>query len=165
MQHSRKKKWIHPELQLGLLVLIGAAAVVAVAVQSVVFARAMGLLAKSLPNDAAEVAFQLPGLILRTAVGTLLLLTPTLYFLGLGLTFRIFGPVYRFRTFLRSVQAGEQVDECRLREGDRLKDLCVLLNEVTAERRRQNANKQAKPVAGQTGGAGQSQARSGEQAA
>jgi hypothetical protein len=143
MNYSRKKKWINPELQLGLLVLIGAAAIVSVTVQAVVLARALGLLAESLPNDAALVSYQLPELIVRASVGTLMLLFPTLYFLGVGLTFRIFGPLYRFRAFIKGVLAGDQVEECRLREGDRLQDLCLLLNQATADRRRENGLKQA----------------------
>jgi len=68
----------------------------------------------------------------RTLWLSLAVVVPVTTLVGVLSTFRIAGPLYRFGVFLRQVQAGDRPADCRLRKGDELQDLCVLLNETTA---------------------------------
>jgi nitrogen fixation/metabolism regulation signal transduction histidine kinase len=51
---------------------------------------------------------------------------------GILVTFRIAGPVYRLKEFLKSIASGATPEDCRLRKGDELQDLCSLANDATA---------------------------------
>ena len=79
----------------------------------------------------------LPLEILAVSFGMLLPLTIAI---GILVTFRIAGPLYRFERFLELVIRGEQVGPCKLRNGDELQDLCDLINEATRPLRMRTAN-------------------------
>jgi hypothetical protein len=79
----------------------------------------------------------------RATLGTLALLFPLLYFLVLAVSFDFCGPLVRFRRFLNAVESGEQVEPCSLRHGDRLQDLCAMLNLATLEQRAENGRRAA----------------------
>ena len=145
MKNKRKQKWIQPQQQAALVVLILAAAVCAVIIQASIMTYWMTRFAESLPNDGALASRSLPGLLLKSSVVTLALLVPVLYVFGRTVTFRIFGPMYRFRQFLKGVIRGEHPRPCSLRSKDQFKDVCELLNQVTAEQRA----RQVEPESGQ----------------
>jgi signal peptidase II len=80
---------------------------------------------------------ELPVEILLVSFGMLLPLTIAV---GILVTFRIAGPIYRFESYIKSVLRGEEVGPCRIRMGDEFQELCELLNQVTAALREQRAN-------------------------
>ena len=139
----RRKKLVLAEFQLRLVLLVASAAGVAAGVQALMLDQALGILAQTLPNDSAVLADELPRLMARSTLGTLALLSPLLYCLALAVSFRFCGPLVRFRCFLSAVESGEQVEPCSLRQGDRLQDLCAMLNLATAEQRAENARRAA----------------------
>ena len=51
---------------------------------------------------------------------------------GILATFRIAGPLNRIEAFLTEVRDGSKPADCIIREGDELRELCDLVNEVTA---------------------------------
>ena len=57
---------------------------------------------------------------------------PLTFCVGVVVTFRFAGPIYRFEKYLKALARGEQVEECRIRKGDELQEFCKLLNEATA---------------------------------
>ena len=71
----------------------------------------------------------LPLEILLVSFGMLLPLTIAV---GILVTFRIAGPVYRFEKYLKQVIDGEEVGPCRIRDGDEFQELCELINQATA---------------------------------
>lgn len=141
----RRKKLVLAEFQLRLVLLVVASAGVAAGVQALMLSQSIDILAQTLPNDAALLEQQLPRLMARATLGTLALLCPLLYCLALAVSFRFCGPLVRFRRFLSAVESGEQVEPCSLRSGDRLQDLCAMLNLATAERRAENARRAQQP--------------------
>lgn len=60
---------------------------------------------------------------------------PVALAVGVGVTFRYFGPIYRFKLYLASIVSGELSKECKIRDGDKLQDLCESINRA-AERLR-----------------------------
>jgi hypothetical protein len=60
---------------------------------------------------------------------------------------------------LSAVESGEQVEPCSLRRGDRLQDLCAMLNLATLEQRAENGRRAAqRDAAGKPGERGSEQA-------
>ena len=57
---------------------------------------------------------------------------PLSFAVGVLITFRVAGPVYRLERFLSEVLRGEKPADCRLRKGDELHELCALMNRATA---------------------------------
>ncbi len=76
---------------------------------------------------------------------TLGLLTPLTISVGILVTFRIAGPIYRFETYLQSVARGENPGPCRLRKGDELQDLCDAINEALNALRSESQLESADP--------------------
>jgi signal peptidase II len=65
------------------------------------------------------------------------MLLPLTIAVGILVTFRIAGPVYRFEQYLKSVLRGELTGPCRIRKGDEFHELCELLNQVVSTLREQ----------------------------
>lgn len=129
---KRKKKLINPRMQLRLILIFFCAAGLAVQVEAVLIAATMSRLAKTLPNDGAELSERIPEFVRTNLILAFLVLTPVMLFIGVIATFKICGPLYRFEQFLRAVRDGRQIEPCRIRKDDELHDFCTLLNEVTA---------------------------------
>lgn len=135
MKNRRKKKLISPSVQLPIILLLMMAAGLSMLLQTAVSAWTLTSLAGDLPQDGATLQEALPGTLALNAVITLAVALPAFFILGLSGTFRIFGPLYRFRVFLSSVAEGKHPAPCKLRKGDLFQDVCELLNEVTEESR------------------------------
>jgi hypothetical protein len=129
---KRRKKLINPRMQLRLSLIFFCAAGLAVQIQAVLIAVTFSRLAKSLPNDAVEMAEKMPEFVRTNLILAFVVLTPLMLFIGVLATFKIFGPLYRFEVFLKAVRDGRQIEPCRIRTDDELHDFCALLNEVTA---------------------------------
>jgi hypothetical protein len=61
----RRQKLVLAEFQLRLVLLVAAAAGVAAGVQALMLDQAIGIVAKTLPNDASLLEAELPGLMAR----------------------------------------------------------------------------------------------------
>jgi len=135
MSHPREKRLVHPRLQGRLLLLLMAACGVSVLVHAALSAWALSSLAAELPNDGMRVRDALPGTLVLGSLTTLLLVLPLFLLLGLGGSFRVFGPLHRFRLFLEDVAEGRHPGPCEIRGDDELQELCRLLNAVTEPNR------------------------------
>lgn len=128
----RRKRLIDTKLQLGLVIQLTGLAVVAMMLQFLYLgSRLVGELER-LEGPGGELAHQLPIVLLEVFSVSILLLVPVVVAVGIVLTHRIAGPIYRFRQYLGSVARGEQSQPCRIRKGDHLQDLCDVINEATA---------------------------------
>jgi hypothetical protein len=96
-------------------------------------------LAASLPEGGSYLVAVMPELPIEILLVSFGMLLPLTIAVGILVTFRIAGPVYRFETFLKAVLRGEESGECRIRKGDEFQELCQLLNEATAAQRERNA--------------------------
>jgi signal transduction histidine kinase len=74
----------------------------------------------------------LPGILSEILIFTFGLVMPLIFAVGVLITHRIAGPVYRFEQYLGQVARGEEVGPCRIRSGDELQDLCDVINDATA---------------------------------
>jgi hypothetical protein len=72
------------------------------------------------------------GLLGATLAVSLAIVIPVTLVVAVLLTFKVAGPLYRFRVFLNQVKRGERPEDCRIRKSDELQDFCELLNEATA---------------------------------
>ena len=141
--YARKKKLVHPGIQirLSLLALMGSAAYVIV--QAGLFAWFMKGIAAELPEEGALLLEAVPRVLWQSSIVTLAVLTPMVFAVGISATFPILGAVYRFRLFLEAVARGEQVEACKIREKDELQDVCDLINQATESARREASRRGA----------------------
>lgn len=137
MKHQRRQNLlVERDLQIRFLLIVLLAAASSVFLSIGITAWTMSQLASGLPHDGAFVLSRLPAALGWNALLSLGLTVPWLLFLTLAGTHRIFGPLVRFRHFLRGVAAGEHPEPCRIRDGDHLQDVCELLNAATEPLRR-----------------------------
>jgi hypothetical protein len=136
-KYSRRRKLIKPDLQPSLVGAFGGVAVLAMLLQFLMLGYFMIRAASRLDGGGGELAGQVPSALLSVLGLSLLILVPLFLALGVLLTFRVAGPVYRFEQFLAAVARGEQTAPCRLRDKDKLVSLCDAINVATEPLRRQ----------------------------
>jgi hypothetical protein len=133
---KRWRKLVHPGIQLRLTAWFAALALVTVSLQFVLVFSRLSDLAVDLPSDPAAAFDELTVAYVQIALLSLGIVLPLAVAVGVLATFRIAGPVVRISSFLESVVRGEKPADCRLRRGDELQELCQLVNDATAPRRR-----------------------------
>ncbi len=131
--NRRLLRVVKPRLQTRIIFTFLGISVLAMVLQCLVFANTVADTALSLaPQDAEFLMGELgPRLVLVMLISFGLLLPVTLL-VGILVTQRFAGPLYRFEQYLKQVIAGEAKGECRLRKGDELQTLCDLINKATA---------------------------------
>ena len=129
--YKRRKKLIKPRFQLKVALSGLGVAVVSVFVLVIIMNGAIVEFADKGWIDAVALRGEWMGILLSKLLLALALLVPMTLALGVILTHRIAGPLYRFETFLNAVMRGEHPGECHLRQGDELMEFCTLLNQVT----------------------------------
>jgi hypothetical protein len=130
--HKRRIRLVRPRLQLRLIASFTGVALLALALQYMVFLRVLTETALVLPHDGPALMTQVTGKLGLVFVVTALVLLPATFVVGLMVTHRIVGPIYRFERYLAQVIARETTEPCRLRQGDELGELCELINGATA---------------------------------
>ena len=147
-RYKRNRKFIEPRIQMKFALAFFTTAGIAIFGQTLLFGFLLDRTARSLENDGSLLRGQLP-LILRDGfLLTAVVLVPLTVLVGIWSTFRVVGPLYRFRLFMNAVIAGEQHAPCRIRAGDELHDFCDLLNRVTEPRRAELAEAAAAEESG-----------------
>ena len=139
MKHTRKQKLIQPSLQLSLTAAFGAFTVVAMLLQFLYLGGRVASFASELGAEGQEIVSFLPRLMLETLAASIFVVLPLLVWMGVHLTHRYAGPVYRLRRFLNEVAEGSETQEVRLRKRDVLHDLADAANRATAATRAANA--------------------------
>jgi len=130
-KYKRRKKLIDPGLQLRLTGAFVAMSALSLLLQFLLFAQYLSDAAAALPHDGPVLASGINGLLGKTLLVSFAVLLPVTLAVGILVTFRVAGPLYRFTQFLGSVSRGEHPGECRIRKGDELHEFCALLNRVT----------------------------------
>ncbi len=132
MRHRRRKKLIKPGIQMRMVAAFLCVGVVVILIQGVVLFHMLTRLAADLPNEGGLIVKDIPAMVGRSLLIGTGLIIPSIFVIGVLVTFRVAGPLYRFEMFLKQVANGEKPGPCKLRKGDELKGLCELLNVVTA---------------------------------
>jgi len=133
----RRNKLPRPRLQLRLVGAFACLCALALMTQAFVLATELSRLAGGLPSGGRALAEALPGVLARSLGISVLLLLPALVWIGIRVTFRIAGPMYRFERHLEAVARGAWPGPCRIREGDDLQEFCELLNAALESARAQ----------------------------
>ena len=136
LRFTRRKKLIRPKLQLWLVGSFVGLAGLALLLQFLVLSFRLTSELSKLDGASGQLAGEVPGMMLQVLVVSMAVLLPIIFVLGVLMTFRIAGPIYRFESFLASVARGEQIGPCKIRKGDKLQNLCELINEATEPVRR-----------------------------
>jgi len=147
-QYKRRIKIIRPRLQMKLTLTFVGLTLLALMLQFMVFLRAMTSIAVSLPSDHDVLMDAVPEVLVQSLLLTFCVVVPLIFLVGVLLTFRIAGPVYRFEAYLKQILRGENPGECKLRQGDELVELCELINKVTLPAREKLAGPEAAQAAG-----------------
>ena len=133
----RQRRLIKPGLQARLVLAFGGVSLLALSVQFLLFLFLSMRLANRLPSGGDELVNAMPWL-LATALGcSLAVLFPATVVVGLAVTFRVAGPLWRFEHYLAAVARGERPEgPCRIRDGDELRELCDAINGALDQTRR-----------------------------
>jgi methyl-accepting chemotaxis protein len=130
----RSRKLIQPGLQLRLIFSFVGLAGLALLGQFLL----LGYRLSEAATGEGALEAEVPRAMLEVLTFSLVILLPVIGAIGVLLTFRIAGPVYRFEQFLASVASGEQIGPCKLRDGDELQSLCDAINAATESVRRRS---------------------------
>ncbi len=127
----RRRKLIQPGLQLRLSAKFLGLITLMLGLQYLLLDSLLHRAADQLPADRGLFLDQSGAIGLDLLAWSALVFLPLSLLVGIIGSFRFAGPLYRFKSFLRAVAAGEEPEDIRLRAGDELKDLAELLNEAT----------------------------------
>ena len=141
--YKRKRKLIKPALQLKMALVFLSTAGMAAVIQAIALTWSLGRLSERTGGTSSVVLDEIGGIITFNLLVTLAALVPIFLVVGVLVTFRIAGPVYRFETFLGQVARGEISSACRIRKGDEFVELCDRINEATEPLRSDIASRQA----------------------
>ena len=129
--YRRKKKLIKPRLQLVYSTVFLSAAGIYVLLQSILTQATIARISEELPADAKVLVPALVDGLQQNLVITMTVLVPLTVALGVLVTFRVAGPIYRVETYLKQVIDGEDPGPCRIRKADELQELAALISEAT----------------------------------
>ena len=127
----RRIKLIKPGLQLRLTGVFLGLSGLGFLLQALHVGLRLSEVSGHLPHDGTFLMSMLPELPIEILLFSFGMLMPLTLAVGVLITFRIAGPIYRFEQFLQAVKSGKQIGPCKLRTGDELQELCQLINEVT----------------------------------
>ena len=139
-KERRRIKLIKPRLQLKLVGVFVGLSGLGFLMQSLHVGLRISELATTLPEGGSYLMAAMPALPLEILAVSFGMILPLTVAVGILVTFRIAGPVYRLEQYLSQVLRGEEVRPCRLRQGDELQELCELINQATEPMRLKNAN-------------------------
>jgi hypothetical protein len=125
---KRSKKLIQPRLQLRLTFTFLGVALLALLLQFLLFGATISALAAELPQDGPVLLDRIPQYTLLVFGISICVLLPMTLCVGVLVTFRIAGPLYRFEQHLKAIARGEDPGVCRIRREDELQDFCKTLN-------------------------------------
>ena len=128
MRYKRRIKLIKPGLQLKLTLAFTLMGCLAGAFQLLITNVTVLNLAERVSLEGAGALDQFPRVLLMNLASTLMIFVPLMVAMGILLTHRIAGPIYRFERYMEELARGEAQGPCRIRKGDLLQDLCDRIN-------------------------------------
>ncbi len=136
--YRRRIKIIRPKLQLKLVFSFMGMTLLAMMLQFMIFLKTITNIASALPADHDVLMESVPEIVVQSLLLSFLVVVPLVFLVGVLMTFRIAGPIYRFESWCKQILRGEDPGACHLRKGDELNELCALLNQVGAPLREKN---------------------------
>ena len=121
---KRSKKLVNSGLQLRLIGAFGGLAAMACMFQVYLVHSTLMPVISASDGPPAE----LYGVLISNVVLTFAVLFPLMLVVGILITHRVAGPIYRFEQHLGAIARGENPGVCRIRKGDELQSLCTAIN-------------------------------------
>ncbi len=109
----------------------GGITVLALLLQHLLFLRVLSDLIAGVQDDGGTLVQDMHTISWRLLAGAFGLLLPIVILVGIAVTHRWCGPLYRMQQFLRATDQGQRPQDCQLRNGDELKEFCDLINRTT----------------------------------
>ena len=128
---QRKKQVILPNFQLRLVSKFVGLSLAALLCQFLFMGILLNNVMRGFPG-AEEILPEVPAIVFKTVVFMAALQLPVL-FMGLIMTFRVAGPIYRFEAYLLSLARGDHGGPCKIRDKDEFGFLNDAINEVAAK--------------------------------
>ena len=125
---NRRIKLINAPLQIKLTLIFVGMAALSLLLQVGLFTQSLAQVARELPNDGPVLWSKMGSILSGVFLTSMVAFLPVIFIVGVLLTFRIAGPLHRFKVHLASIAAGQRPGRVVLRKGDELNDLCELLN-------------------------------------
>jgi signal peptidase II len=138
---KRRIKIIKPRLQLKLVGVFVGLAALSVLLQSVLLANRLTDLSVNVPVGGQYLVDAMPSIISEILIFTFGLVLPLIFAVGVLITHRIAGPIYRFEQYLKAVVDEQASGPCRIRSGDELQELCDMINAAV-----EHLERKARPV-------------------
>ena len=129
-RHKRKIKLIKPQFQIKLVSIFLCLSVACMVVQFTLLNVALTDLAMSIPQYGAALSSEVFGILWNHLFLTIGLMVPLTLFVGILVTFRVAGPVYRFEQYFQAIADGQNPGECHIRNGDEFQELCANINQA-----------------------------------
>ena len=129
-KYKRRIKLIQPRLQLKLIGTFLGMSALAMLLQFLLFTSSMSEVATQLPEDGMILLSELQQTTWQIFLLSFGMLLPLTFLVGVLVTFRWAGPIYRFKDHLGRIARGERPGHCHIRKGDELQDFCDLLNKA-----------------------------------
>ena len=130
-RYKRRISLIKPRFQLKLVSIFLCLATSCILLQFALLHVALTDLA-SAASDNAHFADEVSNVLWRHLFITLGLLVPLTLLVGILVTFRIAGPVYRMEQHLEAIARGDNPGPCRVRDGDEFQNLCDVMNQAVS---------------------------------
>lgn len=145
-RERRRIKLIKPKLQLKLVGVFVGISALGFLLQALHVGLRLSELSSVLPEGGSHLISLIPELPLEILTVSFGMLLPFTIAVGILITFRIAGPVYRFESYLRAVIDGKETRPCTIRKGDEFGELCELINEATADMRAEKSQEKLHAV-------------------
>ena len=136
---KRRSKIPKPELQLKLVFVFLCVALACVLLQFNLLNSAIADVATKIPGEGLVISQKISEVLKKHLFIGVAMLVPLTVSVGVLVTFRIAGPIYRFEQYLKEVANGGNPGPCRVRKGDELSELCDAINAAVATLREKAA--------------------------
>ncbi len=130
-KYKRRIKLIQPSLQLKLIGTFMGLSALALLLQFLMFTTKVSEVAAEMPEDGALLLSAMQDMTWQVLALSFGMLLPLIFLVGVLVTFRWAGPLYRFKQHLGRIAMGERPGHCKIRKGDELQDFCDVLNQAT----------------------------------
>ena len=116
----RKVRIIKPGLQLKLCLVFLGVGITCILMQFTLLSETLSRIAMQNPDHSVNLAGSIYQALWRHLFITFALLVPLTLAIGIMVTHRVAGPIYRFENYLKSIACGENPGPCSIRKGDEL---------------------------------------------
>ena len=135
--NKRRSRLPQPRFQLRLVGVFAGLCALALLGQALVVGALLTEISGTMSSGGSQLGESVPEIMVRSVLASALLILPPLMLIGIRITFRFAGPLYRIEQHLKTVVKGEWPGPCQVRKTDEMQELCQLLNAALESARAQ----------------------------